>query len=160
MLHATGDVFSPTEGTFQPYRNFFLNFSYSQRRNFPHHVGLFLIVFPFTRPEFTPIVFKRNCSSKDLKQCPLGWETSTLTPRPSTHVNPSVSRQITFKYFAENWYTRLIYGQTMLYWRIFWLDHFWRGQRPNKKHCLNDAWALGRALPIIRAQKIPQNTRI
>ncbi len=53
---------------------------------FSHHVGIFPIIFLFPRTEFFALVFKRNCSSGDSNQWPLGYESSTLTPRPSLYI--------------------------------------------------------------------------
>jgi hypothetical protein len=43
-------------------------------------------MFLFPRTEFTALVFKRNCSKGDSNQCPLGYKSSTLTPRPSMQI--------------------------------------------------------------------------
>ncbi len=54
---------------------------------FSHHVGIFPIIFLFLRPEFTLLVFKRNCSREDSNQRPFGQESSTLTPTPSPYAH-------------------------------------------------------------------------
>ncbi len=71
-------VFSPTEGNFTPYRNFFRPFSFSHRQNFPTMSEFF--------QSYSYSQGWKKLLQPDLNQCPLGWESSTLTPRPSLHI--------------------------------------------------------------------------
>jgi hypothetical protein len=44
--------------------------SYLNFPEFSHHAGIFLVISPFKGLAFTAVNFKRNCSSRDLNQCP------------------------------------------------------------------------------------------